>query len=75
MDKEIAPRITINPAKLGGTPCVRGRRLRVVNVLEMMAGGMTREQLLNDFPDLEEEDINACLKFATDQIAQSVPAA
>lgn len=75
MDTEIAPRITVNPNKLGGKPCVRAMRIRVIDVLEMMAGGMTREEILQDFPDLVEDDINACLKFAADRISQTSPAA
>ena len=75
MDTEIAPRITVNPGKLGGKPCVRGMRIRVFDVLEMMAGGMRREEILHDFPDLEEEDITACLHYAANQVAHTTTAA
>ncbi|MCG3196317.1 MAG: DUF433 domain-containing protein [Candidatus Omnitrophica bacterium] len=57
-------RITVNPAQCGGRPCVRGMRIRVVDVLEMLACGVSREDILNDFPDLEPEDIQACLAYA-----------
>jgi uncharacterized protein (DUF433 family) len=57
-------RITIEPGKRSGQPCVRGMRITVADVLEYLAGGMSREELLRDFPELELEDINACLAFA-----------
>ena len=57
-------RITINSSILGGKPTVRGMRISVANVLEMLAGGMSTEQILEDFPYLEKEDINACLQYA-----------
>lgn len=57
-------RITIEPAKMGGRPCIRGMRIRVTNVLEMLAAGATQEQILADFPDLEAEDIRAALAYA-----------
>jgi uncharacterized protein (DUF433 family) len=57
-------RITIEPGKRSGQPCIRGMRITVGDVLEYLSGGMSREQLLEDFPELEPEDINACLAFA-----------
>lgn len=57
-------RITINPNQCGGRPCIRGMRIRVKDVLEMLAEGATPEEILADFPDLETEDIRACLAFA-----------
>jgi len=57
-------RITIDPGKRSGQPCIRGMRISVADVLEYLSGGMTRKQLLEDFPELESEDINACLAFA-----------
>lgn len=57
-------RITINPGILGGKPTIRGMRISVANVLEMLAGGMSPEQILEDFPYLEKEDIDACLQYA-----------
>ena len=60
-------RITIVPAVCGGRPTIRGMRIRVVDVLEMLAGGMTPAQILADFPYLEPEDIRACLDFAAAQ--------
>jgi uncharacterized protein (DUF433 family) len=60
-------RITFNPRQCGGRPCVRGMRIRVRDVLEMLAGCATREQILRDYPDLEAEDIHACLVYAAAQ--------
>ena len=57
-------RITINPSILGGKPIVRGMRISVANVLEMLAGGMSTEQILENFPYLEKEDIDACLQYS-----------
>jgi uncharacterized protein (DUF433 family) len=53
--------IAIEPGKRSGKPCIRGTRMTVTDVLEYLAGGMTHQELLADFPDLTEEDIRACL--------------
>lgn len=58
-------RITVNPRQCGGRPCVRGMRIRVSDVLDLLASGLTREQVLEELPDLEAEDIEACLRFAS----------
>ena len=57
-------RITVNPAQCGGRPCVRGMRIRVKDVLDMLAEGATEQEILQDFPDLEVEDIRACIAYA-----------
>ena len=62
-------RITIDAAVCGGRPCIRGMRTTVSNVLEMLAGGMTHEQILADYPYLEPADIEACLEYAARQAA------
>ena len=54
-------RITIEPGKRGGKPCIRGMRMTVYDVLEYLASGMTQEEILDDFPYLEAADIRACL--------------
>jgi uncharacterized protein (DUF433 family) len=59
--------ITIEPGKRGGKPCIRGMRITVGDVLDYLAGGMTIEQILDDFPDLTRDDILACLAFAADR--------
>ncbi|SFH79303.1 DUF433 domain-containing protein [Planctomicrobium piriforme] len=57
-------RITIDPQICHGKPCVRGLRYPVTMILELLAAGMTNEQILSDYPDLETEDITACLRYA-----------
>ena len=57
-------RITIEPGKRGGQPCIRGMRITVYDVLDYLASGMTVPEILEDFPYLAEEDIRACLAFA-----------
>ncbi|HLA96420.1 MAG TPA: DUF433 domain-containing protein [Pyrinomonadaceae bacterium] len=59
--------ITIEPGKRSGQACIRGLRMTVQDVLEYLAGGMTEEEILADFPDLTHEDIRACLAFAADR--------
>jgi uncharacterized protein (DUF433 family) len=59
--------ITIEPGKCGGKPCVRGLRITVFDVLEMLSNGMTHPEILADFPDLTERDILACLAYAADR--------
>ncbi len=60
-------RITIEPGKRSGQPCIRGMRITVQDVLEYLAGGMTTEEVLADFPELTTEDLLACLAFAADR--------
>ena len=60
-------RITIEPRKRGGKPCIRGLRITVSDVLEYLASGMTEDQILQDFPDLTRDDIRAALAFAADR--------
>jgi len=56
--------ISIEPGKRGGKPCIRGMRIRVKDVLDMLAEGATEQQILQDYPDLEAEDIRASLAYA-----------
>jgi uncharacterized protein (DUF433 family) len=60
-------RITIEPGKRSGKPCIRGLRITVADVLEYLAAGMSTEEVLSDFPDLTREDVLACLAFAADR--------
>ncbi len=62
---EVFDRITVEPGKCGGRPCIRGMRIRVTDILDMMAGGMTVDQILEDYSYLEREDIGAVLSFAS----------
>ncbi len=65
-------RITFNPNQCGGKPCIRGMRIRVKDVLEMLAGGATEAQILEDFPDLEADDIRASLEYAAQAVNHPV---
>lgn len=69
---EIAERITINHEQCGGRPCIRGMRIRVIDVLDLLANGLTSEQVLLELPDLEREDIKACLRYATRRLDHPV---
>ena len=63
----IHEKITLEPGKRGGRPCIRGLRITVYDVLEMLASGMNHDEILADFPELEPADIQACLAFAADR--------
>ena len=65
--KEYARYITITPEKRFGQPCVRGMRITVYDVLNWLANGMSKENIISDYPELTVEDINACLSFAADR--------
>lgn len=60
-------RVTLEPGKRGGKPCIRGLRITVYDVLSQLAAGITPAEIIEDFPELEEEDIQACLAFAADR--------
>ena len=60
-------RITLEPGKRGGRPCIRGLRISVYDVLSMLSGGMSEQDVLDDFPELTHEDILAVLSFAADR--------
>jgi uncharacterized protein (DUF433 family) len=61
-------RITAEPDKMGGRPCIRGMRIRVTDVLQMLAGGASEAEILRDFPYLEAEDIRAALAYAAEEV-------
>lgn len=61
----IADRITVDPQQCGGRPCIRGMRIRVSDVLDLFADGLTSEQILEEMPDLEAADLQAALRFAS----------
>jgi len=65
-------RITVDLEQCSGRPCIRGMRIRVKDVLEMLAGGASETQILEDFPDLETADIRACLQYASAQVNHTV---
>lgn len=68
----LTKRITVDPEQCGGRPCVRGMRIRVTDVLDLLASGLTPEQVLQELPDLEPEDIEACLRFASRRVDHPV---
>ncbi len=70
--QDLLKRITINPGIFGGKPIIRGMRFRVVDILEMLASGMTHEDILQDFEFLEAEDIKACLWYAAQKFNHPV---
>ena len=58
-------RITVNPAQCGGRPCIRGMRIRVQDVLDLLAAGLTRDEVVGELPDLELADVDAALRYAS----------
>ena len=64
----VLDRITFNPQQCGGKPCVRGMRIRVTDVLALLANHLTFEQILEEMPDLKIEDIQACIEYAIKKI-------
>ena len=68
-------RITLDPEQCGGRPCIRGMRIRVTDVLDLLASGLSTKEVLEELPDLEPEDITAALRFAARKIDHPVLAA
>lgn len=64
--------ITIEPGKRSGKPCIRGLRITVYDVLDWLAEGMSRDEIIDDFPELNTDDITACLLFAADRERRSI---
>lgn len=75
MLRYVAERITVDPEQCGGRPCIRGMRIRVTDVLDLLASGLNAEQILEEMPDLEAEDIQASLRFASQRLDRPVLAA
>jgi uncharacterized protein (DUF433 family) len=73
--QNLMSRITINPKQCGGRPCIRGMRIRVVDVLELFAAGLDAGQILEEMPDLEKEDLQAALQYAARKFNHPVLAA
>ena len=67
MNMELLKRITIEPGKCGGRPCIRKMRIRVTDVLQLLSAGASYEEILEDYPDLEREDILAAIEYAAHQ--------
>jgi uncharacterized protein (DUF433 family) len=71
----LADRITVDPELCGGRPCIRGMRIRVVDVLDLYAAGLSASEILEELPDLEAQDLTACLQFARSRVDHAVLAA
>jgi uncharacterized protein (DUF433 family) len=69
---QLAERITVNPRQCGGRPCIRGMRIRVSDVLDLLAEGLNSKQVLEELPDLEEADVLAALRFASRRVDHPV---
>ncbi len=68
----LSDRITVNPAQCGGRPCIRGMRIRVVDVLELLGAGLSFSDVLEELPDLELADLYAVMKFAAQRVDHPV---
>ena len=68
-------RITFNPKQCGGRPCIRGMRIRVTDVLDLLAAGLSHDQILEELPDLELDDIKAAIQYARSRVDHPVLAA
>jgi uncharacterized protein (DUF433 family) len=72
---DLEARITTNPEQCGGRPYVRGMRIRVSDVLDLLATGLGVDQVIDELPDLEREDVFACLRFASRSVDHAILAA
>ena len=72
---ELAKRITVDPEQCGGRPCIRGMRIRVSDVLDLLANGLSPQDIVEEMPDLELEDVRASLRFASRRLNHPVVAA
>lgn len=71
----ISERITINPEQCGGRPCIRGMRIRVIDILDLFASGLSAGEILDEMPDLEMDDLKAALQYAARRLDHPVVAA
>lgn len=69
---ELFARITVNPRQCGGRPCIRGMRIRVSDVLDLFVAGLSAEQILEEMPDIEADDLRASLLYASRQLNHPV---
>ncbi len=69
---DVFDRITVNPHQCGGRPCIRGMRIRVSDILDLYAAGLTSDQILADMPDLEMDDLRAALVYAARKVDHPV---
>ena len=69
---QLLDRITVNPRQCGGRPCIRGMRIRIIDVLDLFAAGLSSEQILEEMPDLEMDDLKASLMYASRKLNHPV---
>lgn len=69
---DLAQRITVEPGKCGGKPCIRGMRIRVIDVLDLLSNGLSYREILEELPDLEEADIRAAIVYARKRMDNTV---
>jgi uncharacterized protein (DUF433 family) len=69
---ELLERITINPKQCGGRPCIRGMRIRVSDMLDLFAAGLSADEILTEMPDLEADDLKAALSYASRKLDHPV---
>lgn len=72
---DLLARITVNPDQCGGRPCIRGMRIRVIDILDLLASGLDAKQVLGELPDLEPLDITAALRYASRRLDHPILAA
>ena len=75
MNPNLLDRITVNPAQCGGRPCIRGYRIRVIDVLDLLGAGLSVDEVLEEFENLEREDIQAVMQYASLRMRSPVLAA
>lgn len=75
MLSDFRERITINPEQCGGRPCIRGMRIRVIDILDLYASGLSAQDILDEMPDLEMSDLSAALKYAAQRLDHPIIAA
>jgi len=72
---DLKERITLNPEQCGGRPCIRGMRIRVIDILDLYANGLSSQEILEEMPDLEMDDLTAALRYASQRLDHPVIAA
>jgi len=75
LNQELLSRITTNPEQCGGRPCIRGMRIRVADVLDLLANGLNPEDIVEELPDLELDDVRASIQYASKKLNHAILAA
>jgi len=69
---DLLKRITLNPRQCGGKPCIRGMRIRVIDILDFISNGLSHKEIIEELPDLEEEDIRAAVLYARKRMDHTI---